>query len=319
MQNIIKFNKYLHQPLKQNSQIYVKLKNKKKYNFEVFQSFLRITNRFNKNKIIKEGGKRLKGFYRSSFKNKPLITIVTVVLNNNVDLEKTIKSVVSQKYENIEYIIIDGGSNGSVISTIKKFDNRIDYWISQRDKGIFDAQNKGVMLATGDYICMLNVGDYFTENAIKYIVKKINKRKNLDIIFGSVKKIKIHSGFKKENIKKTLNIFPSHVSTFINMKIYKKYGLYDLRYKNYNDYEFIYRLIKNKKLNFEVTSKNELITVFDLKGFSSKIDLQRRLLQEAKIRVKYENFILVIFKMLIKFIRFYQIKYFYPKKFSKYN
>ena len=89
-------------------------------------------------------------------------------------------------------------------------------------------------------------------------------------------KRKIYSGFKEKNINKTLNIFPSHVSTFVNIEIYKKYGLYDLKYKLYNDYEFIYRLIKKTKLNYEITNKNELVTIFDLKGFSSKVSLIKK-------------------------------------------
>ena len=91
--------------------------------------------------------KELKVIIDHSLRNKPLITIITVILNKDKDLEKTIKSVLLQKYENIEYIIIDGGSNGSVLSKIKKYENYIDYWISQKDKGIFDAFNKGIRLA----------------------------------------------------------------------------------------------------------------------------------------------------------------------------
>ena len=107
-----------------------------------------------------------------------MITVVTVVLNKDKDLEKTIKSVLFQKYENIEYIIIDGGSNGSVFLKSKNM-KIFDYWISQKDKGIFDAFNKGIRLANGDYICFLNVGDYFTEKATFYISKKIKIKKIL--------------------------------------------------------------------------------------------------------------------------------------------
>ena len=319
MQNITYFKKYLNNPIGKNNRSYFQLKNKKFLPDEKFETFTRATKDFDKNVLLKEGGKRVKGCYRRSLKNKPLITIVTVVLNNGKDLEKTIKSVLLQKYDNIEYIIIDGGSNGSIISKIKKYDDYIDYWISQKDDGIFDAQNKGIRLAGGDFICILNVGDYFTENGINHILKKMKKNKNLDIIFGAVKKKKIYSGFKEKDIDKTLNIFPSHVSTFINMKIYKKYGLYDLKYKLYNDYEFIYRLIKKTKLNYDITNKNELVTVFDLKGFSSRVSLFRKLMGEIIIRKKYENLIMVFLKITIKFLRFFQVKFFEPKKFKRHN
>ena len=161
MQNILNYNKYLNQSLIKNKQIYYKNKFKIKYKNEKYKSFLRATKNFDKNALIKEGGRRVQNFHRKSISNKPLITIITVVLNVNRDLEKTIKSVLLQNYDNIEYIIIDGGSVGSTISMIKKYDKFIDYWISQKDNGIFDAWNKGIKLSTGDYICFLNAGDFY--------------------------------------------------------------------------------------------------------------------------------------------------------------
>ena len=319
MQNLTYFQKYLHKSLGKNNQIYFKHINNKSFKKEKFKSFTRATKRFNKNKLIKEGGKRVKGYYRNSLRNKPLITVITVVFNSDKDLEKTIKSVLLQKYKNIEYIIIDGGSNGSVISKIKKYENFIDYWISQKDHGIFDAFNKGIMLARGDYICFLNVGDYYTEKAMNYIVKIIKIKKEVDIIFGSVKKKKVFSGFNEKNIKKTLNIFPSLMSTVINIKLFKNYGLFNLKYKNYNDYEFIYRILRCKKLNYSTTNKNEIISIFDLHGYSSKINILTRLYEELKIRVKYENIFSSLIMIIIKFFRYFFLRYANPEKYNKYN
>ncbi len=319
MQNLTYFQKYLHKSLNGNKQIYFRHINKKIFKNESFKSFVRATKTFDKNILLKEGGRRIKGYYKCSLKNKPLITVITVILNKDKDLEKTIKSVLLQKYENIEYIIIDGGSKGSVISKIKKYENFIDYWISQKDDGIFDAFNKGIRLASGDFICFLNVGDYFTEKGINHIVKKIKIKKEIDIIFGSVKKKKNYSGFNKKNIKKSLNIFPSLVSSSINIELFKKYGLFNLKYKNYNDYEFIYRLIKNKKLNYLTTNKDELITIFDLHGHSSKINILTRLYDEFRIRADYENIFNSLLKIILKFFRYFFVKYTNPKKFDKYN
>ena len=319
MQNISALSGYLNKSVIKNKQIYFKKKLNTKYKKERFKSFLRATKDFDNNILIKEGGRRIENFYRKSSPSKPLITIVTVVLNKTKDLEKTIKSVLLQRYENIEYIIVDGGSSKSTISIIQKYNKFLDYWISQNDKGIFDAWNKGIRLSTGDFICFLNAGDYFTENSIDHILKKIKKKKNLDIIFGSVLKKKIFSGFNPEKINTRLNIFPSFVSTFTHRKLYKIYGLFDTSLKSYNDYEFIYRLLKNKKLNWDITDKNELITIFDLKGFSSKIKIHERLIEEFKIRIKYENIILVFLKILIKYYRYYYIKFFEKKVYEKYN
>ena len=319
MQQIINLKKYLNKPLKQKKQIFFyKIKKRKFYEKEKYKSHLRVTKSFDRNPLIKEGGQRVKGCYKYSLKQNPLITIVTVVLNNEKDLENTIKSVLLQKYVNIEYIIIDGGSKGSVIAKIKKYEDFIDYWISQKDKGIFDAYNKALRLANGDYICFLNVGDYFTEKALDYIIKKI-KNKKLDVIFGSVKKNIIHTGFNINNIRKSLNIFPSLTSSFINHQLFKKNGLFNLKYSCYNDYEFIYRVIKTNKLNYLTTNKNQLITVFDLKGYSSRVNFFRQLYEEFRIRYQYEHSFLIFVKLASKLLGYFFLKYTNQKKFKKYN
>ena len=319
MQNLLKYAKFLKKPIQDNNQIYFKYAQNNSIKGETYRSFKRVNKYFNKNHLIKEGGKRTKGYFRKDIKNKPLISIITVVLNHKKDLENTLKSIILQKYDNLEIIIIDGGSNGSVISKIRKYENYIDYWISQKDFGIWDAWNKGIKLASGSFICFLNVGDYFTENSIKLIVKKINKKKNLDIVFGTVLKKKTFSGFYPDKINRRLNIFPSFVSTFVNKNIYKKFGLFNLEYRYFNDYEFIYRVLKNKKLIWDTTSKNEIITVFDLKGFSSSMTLSNKLQEEFKIRQKYENIFMLFLKILLKMFSYFFTKIFLRDKYLKYN
>ena len=112
-----------------------------------------------------EGGLRLSNNLKQKEENKPLISIITVVKNNEKYLEQTIKSVLSQEYKNFEYIIIDGGSTDNTISIIKKFSNEIDYWLSENDHGIYDAFNKGMQLAKGDFIGMVNSDDTLERNA----------------------------------------------------------------------------------------------------------------------------------------------------------
>jgi cellulose synthase/poly-beta-1,6-N-acetylglucosamine synthase-like glycosyltransferase len=108
-----------------------------------------------------KGGLRTKGYFKSRNSQKPLITIITVVYNNQEDIEETILSVINQSYDNIEYLIIDGGSSDNTVDIIKKYNNSIDYWISEKDNGIYDAMNKGCRLATGAGLCFLNSGDKF--------------------------------------------------------------------------------------------------------------------------------------------------------------
>ena len=122
-----------------------------------------------------EGGLRLSNNLKQKEENKPLISIITVVKNNEKYLEQTIKSVLSQEYKNFEYIIIDGGSTDNTISIIKKFSNEIDYWLSENDHGIYDAFNKGMQLAKGDFIGMVNSDDTLERNALSILVSIYKK------------------------------------------------------------------------------------------------------------------------------------------------
>ena len=110
--------------------------------------------------------------------NQPLITIITVVLNDEKNIEKTIKSVINQKDVKFEYIIIDGGSTDNTIKILSKYKKSIKKIISKKDKGIYDAMNKGVIQATGDYICFVNGGDFLYENSLISVNKLFSVQKN---------------------------------------------------------------------------------------------------------------------------------------------
>lgn len=114
------------------------------------------------------GGLRTKGIQKISEPEKPLITVVTVVFNGEKTLEQTIQSVVNQTYDNVEYIVIDGASTDRTLDIIKKYEDRIDYWQSEPDKGIYDAMNKGIGLANGDFLIFLGADDLlFSPNLMK--------------------------------------------------------------------------------------------------------------------------------------------------------
>ena len=109
-----------------------------------------------------------------AFNNKPLISIITAVFNGEKYLEQTIKSIINQTYKNFEYIIIDGGSTDGTLEIIKKYEDKISYWISEKDKGISDAFNKGVTAAKGDYINFQGDGDGFlSSETLEEIFKDI--------------------------------------------------------------------------------------------------------------------------------------------------
>jgi putative colanic acid biosynthesis glycosyltransferase len=129
------------------------------------------------------GGLRADGYGKSSLRGRPLVTVVTVVLNDAVGLQKTIASVTSQTYDNIEFILIDGGSSDATLEVIRGCQDRIDFWISEPDRGIYDAMNKGVASATGDWVIFLNAGDCFYRPDTVAAVFRMNCL-DADFIYG---------------------------------------------------------------------------------------------------------------------------------------
>jgi glycosyltransferase involved in cell wall biosynthesis len=118
----------------------------------------------------KTGGKRTRGIHSQYGAAQPVISVVTAVFNSRNALESTIKSVISQTYGAIEYIVIDGGSTDGTLDIIREYDEFIDYWVSQPDKGVYDAMNKGVRAATGTWLNFMNAGDVFSDPAILHEV-----------------------------------------------------------------------------------------------------------------------------------------------------
>lgn len=132
-----------------------------------------------------EGGMRSRGTFKKSLAGKPLVSVVTVVFNGAEHLETTIKSVINQSCDNIEYIIIDGGSTDGTIDIIKKYDHALDYWVSEIDGGIYDAMNKGIALSCGEWINFMNAGDIFSDAAIvQHVFSEIEDYAEYDCIYS---------------------------------------------------------------------------------------------------------------------------------------
>ena len=257
-------------------------------------------------KSVIQGGKRLNNGSVINF--KPLFSIITVVYNNEKYLEETIKSVVNQKFRNFEYIIIDGGSSDKTLDIIKRYDSQIDYWISEKDKGIYDAFNKGMSLAKGDFIGIVNSDDTYLDNALEIIAKYINELKNkeIDFIFGSVKKHwGILYGYRPEKIYYSWGFYSSHsTGFFLRRSSAKKIGLYNINYKYHADYDYFYRMIVKKKMKGTSTKKNEITGNFRRGGYSSKIKFRKLFMEELRIRYNNgQSIILIIIIFVYKSIK----------------
>tara|TARA_B100001059_G_scaffold236409_2_gene286743 strand:+ start:16490 stop:17323 length:834 start_codon:yes stop_codon:yes gene_type:complete len=257
-------------------------------------------------KNVIQGGKRL--INGSNVNSKPLFSIITVVYNNERFLEETIKSVLKQKFQNFEYIIIDGGSSDKTLDIIKRYDRQIDYWISEKDKGIYDAFNKGMSLAKGDFIGIVNSDDTYMDNALEIIAKYIKdlNNKEIDFIFGSVKKHwGVLYGYRPEKIYYSWGFYSSHsTGFFLRRSSAKKIGLYNINYKYHADYDYFYRMIVKKKMKGTSTKKDEITGNFRRGGYSSKINFRKLFMEELKIRYNHgQNIILIIIIFVYKSIK----------------
>ncbi len=258
------------------------------------------------NKAEAEGGLCLKNIFKTSLPNKPLITIITATFNSEKHLEECILSLHKQKYDNYEHIIIDGGSTDRTLDIIKKYENKIDYWRSAPDKGIYDAFNIGMELSTGNYLGFLNSDDSFSEEAFELLVKYINKYPEKDFIFGAVKKHwGILYGYRPYKIHWSWGFYSSHsTGFFIKSQAAKNVGLYKLKYKYSSDYDYFYRMIVKKKLEGIGTKKNEVFGSFRRGGYSSKIKFLDHFMEEIKIRIdNKQNKLLVLLIFIYKYLK----------------
>lgn len=171
------------------------------------------------------------------------ISVITVVYNDIQHIEETIKSVIDQTYDNVEYVIIDGGSTDGTIDVIKKYQKYIDYWVSEPDKGIYYAMNKGILKSTGDYVHFLNSGDTFYNHGVLSKIINVVSEKNVDLIYGkSLKLYEKYNSISPFTIKKLkYGIMPSHQATFVNKSFLINMGCFDLEYKSSSDFDFYCR------------------------------------------------------------------------------
>jgi glycosyltransferase involved in cell wall biosynthesis len=161
------------------------------------------------------------------------ISIITVCYNSATTIEKTILSVASQTYLNIEYIIVDGSSKDNTLEILKRHENKISKWISEPDKGLYDAMNKGVAMATGDLIGILNSDDTFNSKTVIEEIAKFHKNNSIDASVGNIvqhrengKIVRLYSSKYWSPQKLTIGFMPPHPSIFFKKQLFEKYGDY---------------------------------------------------------------------------------------------
>jgi len=248
-------------------------------------------------------------------KNKytPKVSIITIVFNNRDNFTKTINSVRKQSYPNIEYIIVDGGSKDGTIDIIKQNEDIISGWISEPDKGIYDAMNKGIKMATGDYLWFLNGGDMiYSENTLYEV---FSSRENADVYYGDTELVDEEGkSFGRRKLKTPpenltwRNMIDGMVITHQSLIIKKGVVTeYDLNYRHCADIDWTIKVLKKSKI---IVNTKKIISSFLLGGYSRKNTISS-LVERIKILSRHFNIFYVLLnhvKLAFKFI-FHIIKY----------
>lgn len=205
------------------------------------------------------------------FIKKNMINVITINLNNKDGLKKTIESVVNQTYfDKINYIIIDGGSTDGSVDVIKEYHDKLYYWVSEKDNGIFNAMNKGIDAAPNEGYCLfLNSGDYLSDNTI---IEKVYDELDKDIVYGNEFMVKKNNSMFTSSYPDTLDegffkrtALP-HQSTFIKTEFMKEHK-YSEEYEILGDWKFLREMIMVHKVSYKHIRQN--ISVYYLNGVST--------------------------------------------------
>lgn len=199
----------------------------------------------------------------------PRISVITVSYNCRECIEKTIKSVTGLSYDNLEYIVIDGGSTDGTAEIIEQYKDRIAYYVSERDKGIYDAMNKGLAVATGEWVNFMNAGDFFAnKDVLNSVVEQMED--DAVIVHGNIIKqcrgfyyLATPAGADKADVQ--MPVF--HQSTFVKLSYHRSHP-FDISFKSSGDYNFFYNANFRDKCKFQYIPV--VVACFDNTGGMSK-------------------------------------------------
>ena len=240
--------------------------------------------------------------------NKPKISIITVVWNNATTIKDAIDSVLGQTYENIEYIIVDGASTDGTVEIVKSYGDKISNFVSEKDNGLYDAMNKGIALATGDIVGILNSDDFYIDNKVIEKVVKEFEEKQVDSVYADLvfvkpdnldKVVRYYDSGRCKPEKFQYALYPAHPTFFVKKLVYDKYGVFKTDYKIGADFDIMARFLYTNKISYSYIK--EPIIKMRVGGVSTSFSSiwinaleQLRVCRENNIRTN-------IFKILIKY------------------
>jgi glycosyltransferase involved in cell wall biosynthesis len=246
------------------------------------------------------------------------VSIITVVWNNKTTIKDAIDSVLGQTYENIEYIIVDGASSDGTVEIVQSYGDKITKFISESDKGLYDAMNKGIGLATGDIVGILNSDDFYIDNNVCERVVKEFEEKQVDSVYADLVFV------KPENLDKTVRYYdsshfspekfaygwmPAHPTFFVKKEVYDKYGVFKINYKIAADYELLVRFLAKNKINYSYIKK-PIVKMrtggASTSGIKSNYILNKEIIKACKENDIYTNWLMVLSKYPTKILELFR-------------
>jgi len=249
------------------------------------------------------------------------ISVVTICFNSGRTIAKTLRSIQNQSYQNIEVVVVDGGSTDNTIDVVGSFDNLVNVFVSEPDRGIYDALNKGCCLATGDVIAILHSNDFFASQIVlDEVAKSFAKMADMDILLSSINFVtdngdKITREFSASGFKPWmlyLGLMPPHTGSFLRSKVYEQVGLFNTGYKIAGDFDLLVRALLVEGLRYKI---DPLVSVSMTAGGASTSGLRSYLTitnEFAQSLTKHGLFScrpLIFFRALFKVTQ-YKLRYF---------
>ena len=248
-----------------------------------------------------------------------MISIITATFNSAKTLKDTIQSVLRQTNKDFEYLIIDGGSTDETIDIVKSYESEFSgrlKWVSEKDQGIYDAMNKGIKMASGDVVGILNSDDYFTSDDILQTVDNAFKSHEIDAIYGDIhfirdgnpqKCVRYYSSRMFRPFWLRFGFMPAHPSFYCKREVFEKAGLYSLDYKIGADYEMMVRLFKKYRIMSQYINK-DFVTMrtggASNNNVRSRITLINEDVKACKENGVYTNGLFVMLKFMYKIFEF---------------
>lgn len=236
------------------------------------------------------------------------ISIITVVWNNASTIKDAIDSVLGQTYENIEYIVVDGASTDGTVEIVQSYGDKITKFISEPDKGLYDAMNKGIKLATGDIVGILNSDDFYIDEFVCERVVKEFKEKGVDSVYADLvflkpddldKVVRYYDSSHFNPSKFAYGWMPAHPTFFVKKWVYEKYGVFKTDYKIAADYELLTRFLAKNNISYSYM-KEPIVKMriggASTSGIKSNYILNKEIIRACKENGIYTNWMMVLSK-----------------------